>query len=255
MLSMWALTCMILTSDHPTHPARFIYRLRPFQGWTVGQTFATAELELGGCSTTYNISDLNDAADAINNNFDDGTVSGNFLICSCTPPNANAGLDKSIGCISASTVQLSGSSTTTGVTFSWTASNGGNIVSGGNTATPTVNAAGTYILTVTIAAGCTATDAVIVTALQAPTCNISITSCHLNHQHCNCTLNHQHCNSEHCTLNHQHCNCTLNSCALLHTQYINVPGKIIRIAMKFLNHTHCTSTNCTLHHTHCQCKL
>ncbi|MBK8347304.1 MAG: hypothetical protein IPL08_06635 [Saprospiraceae bacterium] len=44
------------------------------------------------------------------------------------------------------------------------ASNGGNIVSGGTTATPTVNAAGTYTLTVTqTATGCTATDAAVVT--------------------------------------------------------------------------------------------
>ncbi|MGL2986519.1 hypothetical protein ACSVH5_02885, partial [Flavobacterium sp. RSSA_27] len=53
---------------------------------------------------------------------------------------------------------------TEGATYSWIASNGGNIVSGADTATPTVNAAGTYTLTVTNPAnGCTATDIVLVT--------------------------------------------------------------------------------------------
>jgi gliding motility-associated-like protein len=36
-----------------------------------------------------------------------------------------------------------------GATFSWTATGGGNIVSGGNTLTPIVNASGTYTLTIT----------------------------------------------------------------------------------------------------------
>src|SRR6185369_10853717 len=67
-------------------------------------------------------------------------------------PNANAGPDKALNCITTQ-VSLSGSSSTQGVTFSWTASNGG------NTATPVVDAAGTYTLTVTNPAnGCTASD-------------------------------------------------------------------------------------------------
>ncbi|MBG6112239.1 hypothetical protein H4V97_002805 [Flavobacterium sp. CG_23.5] len=80
-----------------------------------------------------------------------------------TPPNANAGADKVLNC-TVTSIALSGSSTTAGATYSWAASNGGNIVSGGTTATPTVNAAGTYTLTVTDPAnGCTATDIALVT--------------------------------------------------------------------------------------------
>ncbi|MFE3871228.1 T9SS type A sorting domain-containing protein [Flavobacterium sp. ZS1P70] len=80
-----------------------------------------------------------------------------------TLPNVNAGADKELTCTITS-IALSGSSTTAGATFSWAASNGGNIVSGGTTATPTVNAAGTYTLTVTNPAnGCTATDIALVT--------------------------------------------------------------------------------------------
>ncbi|WP_188363132.1 T9SS type A sorting domain-containing protein [Flavobacterium orientale] len=85
-----------------------------------------------------------------------------------TPPNANAGADKELTCTVAS-IALSGSSTTPGATFAWIASNGGNIVSGANTATPTVNAAGTYTLTVTNPAnGCTATDVALVTINNTP---------------------------------------------------------------------------------------
>ncbi|MBD0726483.1 hypothetical protein B6A10_15015, partial [Flavobacterium sp. L1I52] len=80
-----------------------------------------------------------------------------------TPPNANAGADKVLTCTITS-IALSGSSSTAGATFAWVASNGGHIVSGANTATPTVDMAGTYTLTVTNPAnGCTATDVALVT--------------------------------------------------------------------------------------------
>jgi gliding motility-associated-like protein len=74
-------------------------------------------------------------------------------------PNSNAGTSQTIDC-SSSNATLNGSSTTTGASFSWS---GPGIVSGGNTATPTVNAAGTYTLTVTDPAnGCTAPSTVVV---------------------------------------------------------------------------------------------
>jgi gliding motility-associated-like protein len=84
-----------------------------------------------------------------------------------TPPNVNAGPDKVLTC-TVTQVTLEGSSTTPGVTYQWTTV-GGNIVSGGNTATPTVNAAGTYTLTVTNPVnGCTSTDATVVTLNNTP---------------------------------------------------------------------------------------
>lgn len=90
-------------------------------------------------------------------------VTGNFV-----PPNGSAGPDKELTCTLTS-VQLSGSSTTPGATFSWIASGGGNIVSGANTATPTVNAAGTYTLTVTDPTnGCTTVDAADVSVDNTP---------------------------------------------------------------------------------------
>src|SRR6185436_18657467 len=76
----------------------------------------------------------------------------------CTTPNVNAGTDKVLTCTNPTAV-LNGSSSTLGATFSWTAINGGNIVSGGATATPTINSTGSYILTVTTSSGgCTAKD-------------------------------------------------------------------------------------------------
>ena len=86
-----------------------------------------------------------------------------------TPPNADAGAGKVITCGN-TTVVLSGSSSTANATFAWVASGGGNIVSDANTATPTVNAAGTYTLTVTDPAnGCTATNVVLVTVQPCTT--------------------------------------------------------------------------------------
>ncbi|MFM2368061.1 MAG: hypothetical protein RL619_357, partial [Bacteroidota bacterium] len=85
-----------------------------------------------------------------------------------TPPNADAGADKVLTCTTTS-IALSGSSSTAGATFAWVASNGGHIVSGATTATPTVDAAGTYTLTVTNPAnGCTATDVALVTLNNTP---------------------------------------------------------------------------------------
>ncbi len=80
-----------------------------------------------------------------------------------TPPNAVAGQDVQILC-GKTTVTLSGSSSTLDVSFSWVASNGGNIVSGADTASPIVDHDGTYTVTVTsLLNGCTATDEVVVT--------------------------------------------------------------------------------------------
>ncbi len=86
-----------------------------------------------------------------------------YVVPACSTPNVSAGADKQINC-SQTTAQLSGSSTTTGVSFKWVASNGGNIVSGSTSATPVVNSAGTYTLTVTSSGGCTATDVAQVTS-------------------------------------------------------------------------------------------
>ncbi len=74
-------------------------------------------------------------------------------------PNASAGSDASLTCVTTSVI-LNGSSSTSGVDFLWA---GPGIVSGGTTATPTINATGTYTITVTNPSnGCSSTDQVVV---------------------------------------------------------------------------------------------
>lgn len=52
-----------------------------FQGWTVGQLLAEAEKKLGGCASPYSVAQLNDAVDAVNNNYVDGNTDLGYLDC------------------------------------------------------------------------------------------------------------------------------------------------------------------------------
>ncbi|MBX7241106.1 MAG: hypothetical protein K1X92_05100, partial [Bacteroidia bacterium] len=81
----------------------------------------------------------------------------------CILPNVDAGPDTTLTCTNA-TVVITGSSTTPGVTYSWTGPNG---YMGGNTST-TVIIPGTYVLTVTSIGGCSSSDTVIVDIDQTP---------------------------------------------------------------------------------------
>lgn len=86
-----------------------------------------------------------------------------------TPPFANAGPDRVIDC-DEPLIQLHGTgSTGSQYTYNWIKLIDGNIVSGGNTLTPTVNAPGTYRLVVTDNTnGCTAGNNAKVTADVLP---------------------------------------------------------------------------------------
>ncbi|MBA3283764.1 MAG: T9SS type A sorting domain-containing protein, partial [Nitrosopumilus sp.] len=55
-----------------------------FVGWTVNQLLAEANNVLGGCPSAYTPSQINAAVSAINENYVDGNVTGNFL--NCPPP-------------------------------------------------------------------------------------------------------------------------------------------------------------------------
>lgn len=94
------------------------------------------------------------------------TVPGDF-----DAPDAVASVNGSLTCV-VNSLQLSGagSSQGQGITYNWIAQQGGNILSGGNTLNPVVNAAGMYILQVTNAAnGCVSADTVMVSAdAQSP---------------------------------------------------------------------------------------
>jgi gliding motility-associated-like protein len=86
------------------------------------------------------------------------------------PPVADAGLNDTLSCLTnALTIQGAGSGAP-GLTYSWMASNGGNILSGASTPNPSVNQPGIYTLTVENPVnGCTATDQVqIFNDLNAP---------------------------------------------------------------------------------------
>lgn len=87
-------------------------------------------------------------------------------------PVASAGPNSQLNC-TVPTYQLAGSATNTGSNYQiqWTTTGTGNILSGGNTYTPVVNAPGTYTILVTNNVNfCTSTDQVIITQnVNAPT--------------------------------------------------------------------------------------
>ncbi len=89
-------------------------------------------------------------------------------------PTADAGADMSLNCNNTSVIlDGSGSSAGADISYLWTTSDG-NIVSGETTTMPTVDAEGTYTLTVTDDGnGCTASDDAVVTQIAALTASIS----------------------------------------------------------------------------------
>jgi len=119
-------------------------------GWSTSATTPTISTSTPG---TYTVS----ASDATSGCSVVATyaVTNNTLL-----PTVNAGAAANLPCGSGATLTLNGSSTTAGVTYTW---NGNGIVSGANTASPTVNSAGAYTLTVTNATtGCSASSTVAI---------------------------------------------------------------------------------------------
>ncbi|MFN0013413.1 MAG: choice-of-anchor V domain-containing protein [Saprospiraceae bacterium] len=117
--------------------------------WSGGQTGNPVQLTTPG-SNVVSVTDNNGCI----------KTAQTTVVSNTTPPNVQAGPTFTLTCAQPTAV-LNGSGSSTGPTISylWTASNGGNIVSGATTLTPLVNAAGTYTLVVTNATnGCTATD-------------------------------------------------------------------------------------------------
>ncbi len=122
-------------------------------GITSGGTTATPTVSAAG-TYTVTVTDPSNGCTATT------TIS---VSANNTAPNVTAGSSTPISCTTGLGT-ISASSTTTGATYSWS---GTGIVSGGTTATPSVNAAGTYTVTVTDPSnGCTATA--IVTAVNSP---------------------------------------------------------------------------------------
>ncbi len=122
-----------------------------------GGTTATPTVSAAG---TYNLRITDTESTCVT--FGSTTVTGNT-----TTPTAEAGIAGAVTClVPTDTLQGSGSSGA-GITYLWTASNGGNILSGANTLTPIVNAPGTYTLKVTNSSnGCSATSTTTVTGVN-----------------------------------------------------------------------------------------
>ncbi|HEX2617893.1 MAG TPA: SBBP repeat-containing protein, partial [Flavobacteriales bacterium] len=146
--------------------------------WNEGSTTQTVN-GLAGGNYSVTVTDANGC-----------TAPAQANVLASGAPNANAGADGAITCSTGASIQLGGSSTTPGVNFTWVASNGGHIASGANTATPTVDAAGTYTLTVNDAqTGCSSNDVALVTVnTTAPNANAGLDKT-LNCSVTNVTLN------------------------------------------------------------------
>lgn len=97
------------------------------------------------------------------------TFATKIVTANLDQPNANAGPAQAVSCTMPETTLQGSGSSGANFSYSWTAANGGNIVSGGSTLTPVVNAAGSYTLKVTDSTnGCTQTSTTTVSGTSAP---------------------------------------------------------------------------------------
>lgn len=154
-------TSVELTSEGSTTGNTVFYNwLNP-----AGQSISDADTAVATSAGTYTLIVTNYGPGG-NACKDSATV---VVIADTAVPMANAGPDKVLSC-AVPQVQLQGSgSVGPQYSYLWLATLGGNIVSGSNTLTPTVNAVGNYILRVTDSInGCTGVDVTKVTAQTLP---------------------------------------------------------------------------------------
>jgi gliding motility-associated-like protein len=84
-------------------------------------------------------------------------------------PGSNAGIDDMLSCLPGSSLSLNGTTSTAGVSYSWTGPNGFSAA----LPNPFINQSGTYTFTVTNPLnGCSSTDVVIISQLPGPTASI-----------------------------------------------------------------------------------
>ncbi len=78
-------------SSSSTHLKALIVASGTFMGWTVQQVFDEANKKIGGCVSSYTLSQLTTVLDLINNNYTNGTINNGFLNCPPTTRFENPG--------------------------------------------------------------------------------------------------------------------------------------------------------------------
>ena len=139
-----------------------IIRYGTFQGWTVGELLEEANRKLGGCSSSYSYSELNNAVTAVNENYVDGNTTGNYLDC-CDLTVACSGENGTCSNGNEASASVTAAGGTAPYTYAWS--------NGATTASINNLDAGTYSVTVTDATGCDATCDVTVSTV--PCCNVT----------------------------------------------------------------------------------
>ncbi|MBK9335163.1 MAG: gliding motility-associated C-terminal domain-containing protein [Lewinellaceae bacterium] len=151
------LTCavqQVLLNGSASSPGpNFAYSWSTADGNLVGNTTAnTAQANAPGAYMLTVLNNVNGCSNTANVQVSSNTV----------PPNAEAGPPFTLTCSIEDVTLQAFASTGSQFSYAWS-TQGGNILSGANTLTPTVDREGTYILTVTNAnTGCTKTDDVLV---------------------------------------------------------------------------------------------
>nr|MBK9653592.1 T9SS type A sorting domain-containing protein [Bacteroidota bacterium] len=127
------------------HLADLIYGSAPFAGMTVQQILDESNNALAGCGSIYTPNQLRTVLQQINHSWENGVPGNGFLSCPVGPP----------GCNTFYSLTQEGWDATGGYTYLWS--------NGQTTATATGLTAGTYVVTVTDANGCTAVTQVTIT--------------------------------------------------------------------------------------------
>jgi hypothetical protein len=140
-------------------------------GFTYNWTTGTGNIVSGSNTLTPNIDDPGVYTVAVTNTINNCTAIATVTVLeNIQHPVVNAGLDNTLTC-AVTTLPLQAqitSSSSPGISYSW-ATIGGQIISGPNTAAPTIGAAGTYLVTVTDAInGCTGTDQLVISSNTTP---------------------------------------------------------------------------------------
>ncbi len=146
-------TDTIQVTGNATMGENIIYTWTTNGGTIIGDTTTLQTTIIGAGNYTLTATDTLSGCSA----------NASFEVTAVTPPTANAGMDGVLNCANESLVLDASGSISENLIFEWTTTDG-NLTGANNIAMPTVDAAGTYTLTITdTLTGCTATDDVVIT--------------------------------------------------------------------------------------------